>query len=852
LSTPDRIEDEFMTDMTDISIIVPTRQRPGRALQMLNSLARTVRRPERVEVIFIIDDDDDSYEGFTFTALPLKWVRVKAGLTMGELNMAGYRISCGSHVMGLNDDVVATTEGWDEIVLSACRSVDDGIVLIHVNDHLFEAKLCTFPFMTRDMCERIGGFCHEGYRRYRIDDHIYNIFNLLSVLGHNRILYLPDVVFEHHNFLVTASGNREYQADLAIHAIDTKLFDQLLEDRKRIAVELASHIDARRERQISMIRAAVLAPITDSVSLRKPEYVRTWREHTGLSGGSTRVTIGIVTADLYSPHAQACIAAVKQFTDNYDLVVIDNNRGPNFNHPHEMNRIIAACRTSYLVLMDDDVIVEAGWLDGMLRCVGPRTGIVTPLHKGAAGNLSYAGGVMAPDHSGHHTHAFELGDSGFPVQTICSAIVLIDLDKCGYLRFDESYSKYFLDIDYGLRVWEAGFEVICSPHTMVTHIGGATLTQGSPLSVHLFEEQRLHFVGAWIETGRYAALESSSAWRESERIASILDAPARLERMLAPRAFDDRMQFLADAHEFFEWLRLYPAVFNWVRERLPRFNDECYPDFQSVDSWQDAAILGQAKYPVLMESNYRGQFNLALWNGQYYAMPPAEGAFDERLASSGGYSHLYQAARLPLLKILIDAGVRPPLNSPIAPKRPAEQVDPLLVEEGYRDHNIIFWNDRYYALAQSEGAFEPQRVERGAQPNCLEARSVAELKQVLDARREPVASRGFIYRGLRKGVLIARRIRRAMRASPPAAPRAMLLEESVNGVNIVRLGDWFYAVPRARCAVVLGQNDPSLLRDLPRAQKKSLLNVLIATGATREPDDEGARASGCNTQPSKV
>jgi len=72
--------------------------------------------------------------------------------------------------------------------------------------------------------------------------------------------------------------------------------------------------------------------------------------------------------------------------------------------------------------------------------------------------------------------------------------MLIDMSKCGHIRFDESYSKYFLDIDYGLRIWAAGYEVVCSPFTAVTHIGGATLQQGSPDSNDLFETQRQHFV----------------------------------------------------------------------------------------------------------------------------------------------------------------------------------------------------------------------------------------------------------------------------------------------------------------------------------------------------------------------
>jgi len=230
-------------------------------------------------------------------------------------------------------------------------------------------------------------------------------------------------------------------------------------------------------------------------------------------------------------------------------------------------------------------------------------------------------------------------------------------------------------------------------------------------------------------------------------------------------------------------------------------------------------MLGQVDYPVLMELNYRDRCSLVLWHGRYYAMTLAEGSFNAGLASSGGYWHLHQASRLPLLKVLIDADVRPAVSSPIVASQPsAKKSEPQLVEEGYRDHNIIFWNDRFYALAQSEGAFDPQRMEAGTHPNCLDARTVAELKLLVDARPMPVAPRRLAFRVLRKCVRLARRARNSMQSPPPAPPRAVLIEEGVNGANIVRFGDWFYAVPQASCAVVLAQNDPSLMRNLPRAQ----------------------------------
>lgn len=907
-----------------ISIIVPTRQRPEGVRQLLESFRRTTAKPELIELIFITDDDDKSYEGFAFDGLAIKWVKVKAGLPMGALNMTGYRASTGAHVMLLNDDVELKTQGWDDVVRTAFRSFDDGIALIHVNDRLFEDKLCTFPFMTREMCERMGGICPEGYRRYRIDDHIYNVFNLLSVLGHNRILYLPEVVFEHHHISVQGGGV-EYQPNPAIHAIDTELFDRLLDDRKRLAVELAGVIDSRRSRDVARVRSEVLAPIKDSVSLRRPEYVRTWRSAEPPSSKTARVTIGIVSADIRAPHAQACIAAVKQFTSNYDLVILDNNRGPNFNHAREMNRIITACRTDYLVLMDDDAIVEAGWLDGMLRCVGPETGIVTPLHKGTDGALSYAGVVMTPDHSGHHTHAFAVPKEGFAAQTMCSAIFLIDMGKVGHLRVDESYSKYFLDIEYGLRVWEAGYKAICSPHTIVTHIGGATLTQGSQLSNQLFEEQRQHFVRAWIETDRYKALEASRAWREDRDIGAILDAPSRLQRLLERPAHNDKQRHLEDAHAFFDWLSFHPAMYHWVRERLWEIANARPADFSSPDRWHEAALIGQMDYPVLIEGGFRN-LNLVLWRGRYFATPPVP--FDGNAADRGDLGHLHQASRLSLLKIMIDANMAPEAAPPLA--APASQNNPVLLEEGYQGFNILKSQDWLFALSQSEGGFDHARAMSGVYRKCFKSRDMDELKALVGAHNRSVGARlsraparlrqlarealtprpaaplsasaapqvaaaaqatlveeGFRGHNIvhwgeafyalaqgtgafdteranqgaylhgasvaetkmkvnaevareqqRKVAGFVRRVRVKLGIEKPVVQQAELIEEGVYGANIVRFGDWYYAVPSAAGALALKAADPSVFVGLPRAKRTSLLRVLLASAPAETVEED--------------
>jgi hypothetical protein len=191
---------------------------------------------------------------------------------------------------------------------------------------------------------------------------------------------MPEVMFEHGNYTLTEKGVAEYTPDPKIHAIDTKRFDELLVDRKRLAVALMEHIDGHVSADTRKIRESKLEEITDSVSLRRREYIRFSEETMPLSSALTRVTVGIVSADIRSKHAQECINLVKRHTSNYDLVILDNNKGPDFNHSREMNRIISMAGTDYLVLMDDDVHVTHGWLEGLLRAISPARGVVTPVH----------------------------------------------------------------------------------------------------------------------------------------------------------------------------------------------------------------------------------------------------------------------------------------------------------------------------------------------------------------------------------------------------------------------------------------------------------------------------------------
>src|SRR4051812_47326546 len=134
-----------MTKPPTFSLIVPTRQRVPPLRRFLASLAETAARPEQLEVLLVVDEDDPASQEVRCGGLNVRTVVVPPGLTMGALNAAGYEASSGRYLMLLNDDVVARTAGWDERMRECFRACPDEILLVHVNDLIFRDELCSFP-----------------------------------------------------------------------------------------------------------------------------------------------------------------------------------------------------------------------------------------------------------------------------------------------------------------------------------------------------------------------------------------------------------------------------------------------------------------------------------------------------------------------------------------------------------------------------------------------------------------------------------------------------------------------------------------------------------------------------------
>ena len=206
----------------------------------LDSLHTMCSDPSILEIVICHDSDDEKTAAFNFDRLSCRRVVARPETSMGALNNLCLSAATGEFVMLVNDDIMVRTPEWDDRIAESLEHETDPHVLVHVNDGIFGPKLCTFPMLSRATIDIIG-LCPEDYRRYAIDDHICEIFHILRFLGHNRIRYLDDVLFEHLNYDLKA-GKKEYVPRTPPEH-DWALFRSLLESRKEAALALALVID---------------------------------------------------------------------------------------------------------------------------------------------------------------------------------------------------------------------------------------------------------------------------------------------------------------------------------------------------------------------------------------------------------------------------------------------------------------------------------------------------------------------------------------------------------------------------------------------------------------------------------
>jgi hypothetical protein len=563
--------------MTLFSFLLPTRGRPEGVQQFLQSVAETTEELDQIEVVLGVDDDDLSSHHFTHDRVRLKTTVFPHGLTMGRMNRACFDVSCGRYIFLMNDDVVSCTEGWDRRVRQAFAYLGDDIALIHVNDGIFGDKLCTFPLLSRQACLEIG-LCPPDYRRYKIDDHIMETYTLLERLGYPRIIYLDDVIFRHDNFKLAteagatavffAPGGRAFAANQEDIAFDVAFYEHEIDIRKRDALKLAAMID--RGRDLAHL-ALLLSDIHDPHCYRRRRVSRLPSQ----PGAKPlpRVAVGLVTSDVRSVQARRCIAGIKQSAGESILVILDSGTNARTSRPYEMNRILDSCDAEFLLLLEDDVLVGPGFLEGLLGCMDDSTALVAPLYEDFAGHVVSSGVYMLGQGLCLHQDLTDRPTSTRVCQAVRSGALLIDLKKCGELRFAPQYRVGYFDLDYCLQIWEAGYRVVSTPVVTARRTGRVAGALDSIKARLALEAEEATLTEDWIDSGRLHAM-AQRCWLRLEELHPKLETFAQVASLLTKISHLDADEFQRRWALITPEIRRYPLFRQYAAVRVRLMLDQ--------------------------------------------------------------------------------------------------------------------------------------------------------------------------------------------------------------------------------------------------------------------------------------
>ncbi len=210
----------------------------------------------------------------------------------------------------------------------------------------------------------------------------------------------------------------------------------------------------------------------------------------------------------------------------------------------------AQARGEYLVLLNNDTLVQPGWLDALLDTFNrhPDTGLAGACLLYPDGTLQEAGCVIFSDgRAGNYGRLDAALDPRYGCvrdADYCSGAA-IALPAALFARlggFDERYRPaYYEDADLAMRIRQAGLAVRYQPHSRVVHLEGMTSGVSEEGGVKAYQRtNRFKFAERWA-----AELQWFPAWgtprdlavKRGERVLLVLPAadPDGLERLDALR-----------------------------------------------------------------------------------------------------------------------------------------------------------------------------------------------------------------------------------------------------------------------------------------------------------------------------
>ena len=444
--------------------MLPSRGRPRELACLLESIAKTASDPSSLQIVLCLDEDDPGSHDIGREDLSMTRVIVPPGQSMGKMFRSLYEASLGRILMMLNDDVVFRTNGWDLAVKKAFDAFDDDLALVYGNDLDQGERVPTFPFITRRACEVMGQLVPDGYLNLHLESHLQDIFRELRELGHDRMVYLPDQVFEHchHRIGKAAPDQTSKKKD---SAFDSHLFLSLAEERKDRAHTLARAINPPATEGPEF---TVIIPVGKGM---QDHLNRTLQGLFSQAGFASRIEILILAHE--KVRTEGFLTA---FREKESITVVYGDDLETF--AGAANRGAEEAKTDFLVFLGPGCSPESGWLEALVSKVksGDDVAIVGSRMINPRNNRIHHAGIAFVNRGKKFaaTHLYRGLRADFPpanrpreVQAVSGLATLVlksRLLKIGKFRTDRDGLEM---IDLCLRMKEDGGRILYAPEAVV-------------------------------------------------------------------------------------------------------------------------------------------------------------------------------------------------------------------------------------------------------------------------------------------------------------------------------------------------------------------------------------------------
>ncbi|WP_442855069.1 glycosyltransferase family 2 protein [Burkholderia sp. ABCPW 14] len=516
-----------------ISIVVPTYNSDP---SLLDAMIRSVRTQIYPHWELCLADDASTSDapGRIIRQHQAEDVRIKAVFRetnghISEASNSALTLATGEYIALLDHDDILPAHALF-VVAQYMNRHPDARMFYSDEDKLTEDGKRTMPyfksdwnpamFATQNMFSHLGVIetalvkAAGGFRPGFEGSQDYDLaWRCVEIAGHATVVHIPHVLYHWRITPSSTAGTRDakpYAAQAALRAVDEHL--------KRTSI------------------AATVEQPFDSLGILRIRYT--------IPSPAPRVSIVIPTRDGVALVRQ-CIDSVLQKTlyPNYEIIVVDNGsfenetlayfaeigQRPNvrilrddspFNFSALNNRAAAVSTGAYLCLLNNDTeVISPDWLDEMV-------GLASQPGNGAVGaalwypnDVLQHGGVLLGlgGIAGHMHHMLRRGHLGYfnravtmqnlsAVTAACLVIRKSVFDEVGGMN--EELAVAFNDVDFCLRVREAGYANVWTPYAELYHHESAT--RGSDMAPEKYA--RFAREVDWMEQRWGAALERDPAY----------------------------------------------------------------------------------------------------------------------------------------------------------------------------------------------------------------------------------------------------------------------------------------------------------------------------------------------------